>query len=129
MFNTQSSAAQQYSQNNAYGALNASPHQLISLLMKGAIDRLTIAKGHASRNEHDKRSKRIGQVTDIIDCLRDSLNHKYSEEMTQSLEQLYDYMCFRLFSANSENDITMIDEVIGLMSEIYSAWEQIDTKK
>jgi len=128
MFYAQSSAAQQYSQNNAYGALNASPHQLISLLMKGVIDRITIAKGHAERGEHDKRSKRIGQVTDIIDCLRDSLNHKHSAEMTRNLEQVYDYMCFRLFTANAENDTGMLEEVSVLMSGIYSAWEQIEEK-
>lgn len=128
MFYAQSSAAQQYSQNNAYGALNASPHQLISLLMKGVIDRITIAKGHSERGEHDKRSKRIGQVTDIIDCLRDSLNHKHSVEMTRNLEQVYDYMCFRLFTANAANDIDMLQEVSDLMSGIYSAWEEIEDK-
>lgn len=126
MFYGSGSAAAQYQRNNSYSALDASPHKLISLLMGGALDRLAKAKGHAERGEHEQRSRFIGKATEMIDCLREALDHKHSADMTRDLEQLYDYMTFRLFSANAENSPAMIDEVYSLLHGIYTAWQEIE---
>lgn len=126
MFYASNSAAAQYQRNNSYSALDASPHKLISLLMSGALDRLAKAKGYAERTQHEQRSAAIGRATEMIDCLRESLDHKHNPDMTRDLEQLYDYMTFRLFSANAENDCGMIDEVYGLLHGIYTAWQEIE---
>lgn len=126
MFYASGSAAAQYQRNNSYSAMDATPHKLISLLMSGALDRLAKAKGHAERDEYEQRSRHIGKATDMIDCLRESLDHKYNPDMTQDLEQLYDYMTFRLFSANAENSPAMIDEIYSLLHGIYTAWQEIE---
>lgn len=126
MFNVSGSAAQQYHRNNSYSAVDASPHKLISLLMNGILDRLAKAKGHSERNEFEQRSRHIGKATEMIDCLSESLDHKYDKQMTRDLEQLYDYMTFRLFSANTENSPEMIDEVYMLLHGIYTAWQEIE---
>ncbi|MGB1907956.1 MAG: flagellar export chaperone FliS, partial [Spongiibacter sp.] len=75
---------------------SASPHRLIQLLMDGALDRLSIARGHMVRREIPQKVASISRVMAIVDGLRLSLDHSVSVDLTESLENLYDYMNRRL---------------------------------
>ena len=47
---------------------------------------------------------------------------------SQNLDALYDYMSRRLLQANMKNDIAIIEEVHGLMSDLREAWVEIGEK-
>lgn len=104
--------------------MDADPHRLIQLLFEGALARISTAKGHMERKEHDRKSEKINAAIDIIGGLQDSLNTD-TGEVALNLERLYDYMIRRLFEANARNDLAILDEVTDLLVQIKSAWDGI----
>lgn len=106
-------------------AHEADPHQLICLLMDGALDRLVIAKSHIARQDMIAKASVMHRVTEIIMELRESLNPAAGGEIAGNLDALYDYMINRLLVANMNNDASIVDEVIKLLKPIRDAWVQI----
>ena len=118
-----------YSSINARGAAEAENSlQLILSLMVGSQDRIAAARGHMERGEVDKKVTQLGKAIAIIEGLRGSINHAEGAEIAGNLEALYDYMIRRLVEANASNDVESLNEVMGLMSEIRIAWEQVIVK-
>jgi flagellar protein FliS len=107
------------------GISDASPHRLVQMLMEGAIDRINTAKGNMARNEFTEKGRHISSAISIIDGLRSSLDKEKGGEIAQNLDALYDYMNRRLLEANVSNNVEMLDEVNGLMSEIKRGWDAI----
>ncbi|MDO8908105.1 MAG: flagellar export chaperone FliS [Pseudohongiella sp.] len=118
-------AAAQYKRINTEGALNATPHQLIQMLMNGALDRLIQAKAAMERGDTALKGQLIGKATDILSGLQSSLDPKHSPDLVDKLNALYDYMQRRLFEANIKNDPGIIDEVSDLLRTVKSSWDEI----
>lgn len=104
---------------------SASPHQLISMLLSGAIDRVNAARGAIERNEIGRKGELIGRAIEIIDNLRASLDHDKGGDISRSLTSLYDYMEQTLVEANLESDLGKLVEVSALLTEISTAWDDI----
>ncbi|MDT8428253.1 MAG: flagellar export chaperone FliS [Pseudomonadales bacterium] len=120
-------ALAQYRKINTESALEgASPYQLIQMLMTGALDRLVQARGALERQDIAAKGLLIGKAISIVAGLQASLDKSKSPEITENLDQLYDYMQRRLFEANLKNDPVMIDEVTSLMLTVKSGWDQIN---
>lgn len=114
-----------YNQVGVSDASYADPHRLICLLMNGALDRLSKVKGIMQQGTQNNRGEIIGSAITIIDGLKACLNEDVSEELSNNLADLYDYMCRRLLQANTENKVEIVDEVVSLLKEIKYAWEAI----
>src|SRR3569832_2057652 len=98
------SALQQYNQVRTHAQIEgASPHRMIQKLMEGALDKIRIAKGIMERR---KNPEKVGDIA-------------------HNLDSLYDYMQRRLVVANMDNDPAILDEVVGLLIEIKSAWDAL----
>lgn len=122
--------ATEYREVSAHGNVAASdPHQLILLLMNGALDAIAVAKGHMRRNEIAEKGLNISRAISIIDGLRFSLDHKVGGDLVTNLDELYLYMGQRLLQANIRNNPEWLDEVAGLLREIREAWEQIPVEE
>lgn len=118
--------AQQYQQVNVSSeALDADPHRLIQMLLEAALTRLAQVKGAIERNDMPQKAHLLGKVTDIVQTLQSSLNMSSGGEVSLQLERLYDYITFRILEASSQNDEQIIDEVMGLLLQIKSAWDAI----
>ena len=121
-----SRAINQYAHVNHQSLINeASPHQLIAMLINGALERLTFAKGCIERNEIANKAIMLGKAMDIIGGLQNSLDMENGGEISTNLDDLYNYMNRRLLVANSKNDISAVDEVIDLMNNIKAGWDGI----
>ncbi|MGS2724135.1 flagellar export chaperone FliS [Porticoccus sp. GXU_MW_L64] len=107
------------------GMTDATPHQLISKLFTGALDRIASAKGAIGRSEQTQKGELLGKAIAIVDGLRASLDHENGGEIATNLASLYDYMEQRLLEANLNNDIERLDEVAGLLKEIKAGWEDM----
>ncbi|MDZ7621051.1 MAG: flagellar export chaperone FliS [Candidatus Competibacteraceae bacterium] len=121
-----SNALRQYQQIDAQSAVAfASPHQLIQMLMDGALESLSKAKGHTQRGEVAARGEQISRAIGIVGGLKDGLNLEAGGEIAANLDALYDYLQRRLLEANIKNDIGMLDEVATRLDELKTAWDAI----
>jgi len=119
-------ALNQYKQVGTQGGVaEASPHKLIQMLIDGALDRISIAKGHMERNEVALKGENISKAIGIIDGLRASLDKSADGGLVEKLEALYEYMGLRLVEANIKNSPEILEEVSSLMREIKAGWDGI----
>lgn len=108
------------------GVVAASPHQLILMLLEGAMSAIVSAGAHMQARDIEKKGNAISKAIMIIENgMRASLDKKAGGEIAASLDSLYDYMGRRLMLANLNNDQDMLKEVHGLLAGIKSAWEEI----
>lgn len=123
------SALAQYKRINTESALEgATPHQLIQMLINGALDRLSQARGAMQRKDMAQKGQLIGKAISILGGLQASLDESADEQITANLDSLYDYMQRRLLEANLKNDVALLDEVSDLLLTIKSGWDEIAPK-
>jgi len=119
-------AAQAYQQVGLHSEVHeANPHQLIRLLMEGALSRIALARAAMGRGDTARKGQLIGKAIDIIEGLRISLDAEQGGELAANLELLYAYMNRRLLEANLRNQPEPLDEVSTLLGEIKDAWDAI----
>jgi len=121
-----SAALNQYTQMGTnVAAQTADPHQLIQMLLDGAIERINRAKYFMNQKDVANKGEQIGKTISIIDGLKVSLDMEKGGEIATNLEALYDYMQRQLLLANLNNKVENLDEVASLIAEIRSGWAQI----
>jgi len=111
------------------GVTDASPYQLISMLIAGAQDRIAEAQGAMARQEVARQGELVGKAINIVDNLRVSLDHSKSAELAGTLGDLYDYMQRRLVEANATSDPAILAEVHGLLGTVREGWEGIPVEQ
>lgn len=104
---------------------DASPHQLIEMLMDGFLARINSAKGAIEQRDYEAKSTFISKAIGIVGGLNESLDKEHGGDIAANLSDLYGYMTTRLLMASAENSIEKLDEVSGLMREVKSAWDAI----
>lgn len=119
-------AINQYQRVNTQSNIDdASPHQLIAMLINGALSRLSTAKGCMARNDFSGKGIQLGKSIDIIDGLQGCLDMDAGGDVSEKLDSLYDYMIRRLSEASRNNDMGIVDEVISLLHNIKAGWDGI----
>lgn len=104
---------------------SADPHRVIQLLMQGALEKLALGKGCIERADWAGKAIALTRAVEIINALRDALDREVNPELVDNLEGLYDYMTVRINEASVSKDCAVIDQVMGLLLQIKSAWDQI----
>jgi flagellar protein FliS len=107
------------------GVAQDDPHRLVLMLMDGALQRIVAARGCLERGERAQKAQLLHRALAIIDELRASLDPQGGGPLAQNLGDLYDYMGRQLIRANVEDRVAYLDEILGLMAEIRSAWVAI----
>ncbi|MGD8109508.1 flagellar export chaperone FliS [Vibrio sp. TRT 21S02] len=106
----------------------ASPHKIVQMLMAGAIERLIQAKAAMQQGNVPQKGERLGKALDIIISLRSCLSMDDGGDIARNLDQLYEFMITQITAANHQNNPEMLDDVIDIIREIKSAWDQIPTE-
>jgi len=115
-----------YTRDNVRNRLeDADPYTVIQMLMQGVLENCSYAKGAIEHKNMEKKGHHIGRAQAILESLIVSLNPQAGADATDNLIGLYGYMSDRLMTASVELDTKIIDEVMSLMIEIKSAWDQI----
>lgn len=107
------------------GVATADPHKLIVMLMDGALERISSARGAMENGEKETRNRMIHRTVSIVQELRASLNLEKGGELAANMADLYDYSNRQLLRANLENRPELLDEVGNLIRQIRSAWVQV----
>ena len=105
--------------------LDASPHQLITLMLGGARERARLAIACLERGDIARKAQAITDASAIIGGLNGALNLDAGGEIASGLQALYDYAQRRLLSANLDNAAGPLREVDDLLGDIESAWRAI----
>ncbi len=121
----QQNGIQSYRRTNV---VTADPGKLVIMCYEGAIDNLMIAKQKNAEKKYEEKSRHVNKNKDIIDELTCSLNFEKGGLIYRKLESLYNYMTRRILQADVNDDMGAIDEVIGMLRELLSAWEEVITK-
>ena len=100
---------------------------LIVMLYDAAICSLEEARGHMERKDISGRANAINKCTSIISELQASLDIRRGGNIASSLNRLYAYMQTTLFRASLEQNPDLLVEVSGLLENLRSAWQQIDS--
>ncbi len=111
---------------NAYkqnSVTTASPGELTLMLYNGCLKFLNKAKlAIQEKNIQDKNTNLI-KAQAIISELMATLNMDI--EVSKNMLALYEYMNRRLVEANIQNDISIIEEVEGLVTEFRDTWKEV----
>ena len=113
-------ASNAYKQNSV---TTASPGELTLMLYNGCLKFLTKAKKSIEDKNIEERNYNIQRAQAIIYELMSTLNMDI--EISKEMLPLYDYMTRRLTDANVKNDIAIIEEVEGLVTEFRDTWKEV----
>jgi flagellar protein FliS len=120
------SGVDSYRNVSAYGNLaDASPYQVVQLMLDAVLSRITEATGHLERGETAAKGEKIGKALRIIEALLLGLDLQRGGDIATNLERLYDYASRTLLKANLENRIDLLKEVSSLLREIKLGWDGI----
>lgn len=118
-----------YNSASAHGGVAAAdPHKLIVMLMDGALERISAARGCIERGEVGEKARLLNRAVSILGELRASLDMKLGGQIAANLAELYDYMCRRLLKAMVDGRIETLDEVSKLLHAIRSAWAELPSQ-
>ena len=106
----------------------ASPHKVIQMLFAGAIERLIQGKAAMAQGHVADKGERLGKALDIVIHLRACLSMEEGGEIAQNLSALYDFMIREIIRANRDNIPDPLDDVVEILREIKSAWDQIPSE-
>ena len=105
--------------------LAADPLELVRILYRTAIDRTRQAREHMEAGDIPARAKAISVASQALSELSASLDHEAGGELSRRLAQLYDYMQWRLVDANFHQTVGPLTEVLGLLTTLSEAWQNI----
>lgn len=114
---------------NAYNAYKqnsvttASPGELTLMLYNGCIKFIHQAKKSIEAKNIESRNKYIQKAQAILNELMSTLN--MDVPVSQNMFNLYEYMYHQLTQANIKSDVTILDEVEGLVVEFRDTWKQV----
>jgi flagellar protein FliS len=97
--------------------------QLTALLYEGFIESLEAAITLIEQKNYIEANKRLQKANDILRRLGVGLRYD-AGIIAHQLDALYNYMAERLIEANVKKDISIIKEVLQLMTTISSAWNE-----
>jgi flagellar protein FliS len=104
--------------------LTADRTKLVLMCYEAAIEHLKMGKERYLQKDFEGKAKDFMKTQDIINELLCSLDFEKGGEIAKNLDALYRYILKRMIHAEVNKDIKAIDEVIWILSELKSGWEQ-----
>jgi len=111
---------------NAYkqnSVTTASPGELTLMLYNGCLKFLHKAKLAIQEKNIEEKNKNLQKAQSIIGELMSTLN--MDVEVSKQLLPLYEFLNRRLIEANIQNDVAIIEEVEGFVTEFRDTWKEV----
>ncbi len=115
--------------NNPYAAYQnnsvntAAPGELTLMLYNGCLKFLHIAKQAINEKNIELKNTNIQKSQAIIHELMVTLDTNV--EVSKNLLSLYEYINHRLSEANIKNDLSILEEVEGYVTDFRNTWKQV----
>ncbi len=107
---------------------NISSHQVISLLMDGALERTNQAVMAFHANDEAELLVLLEKLVAIVNGLRNSLNMEAGGDVAENLNDLYLYIFDRLTTAVGNDLLEALDETKRIINEVKHGWDSIQAK-
>ncbi|MGA9027138.1 MAG: flagellar export chaperone FliS [Steroidobacteraceae bacterium] len=128
-------AAAQYNAVRNHGLVaDASPTRLVQIMFEHILSHLAMAQKCMERIKDNQpvsdvvaKGTAIGKASRLIGQLNGTLDMERGGQIAENLRALYVYMLSRLLAANLTNDTQIVGEVVKLIREIKTGWDQIVT--
>ena len=105
-----------------------SSHQVISLLMDGALERASQAIDALEHGKKDDFQILVNKLVAIINGLKNCLDMNAGGEIAENLDSLYQYMVERITQSDESGIRAILEESIQLFSEIKGGWDHMELK-
>jgi flagellar secretion chaperone FliS len=99
------------------------PEQLVVTLYQCACDSVSSADRCNQSGDHEGRGRAVNRALDVLVELTASLDPQI--ELSGQLRELYAYMQQRLLQAHVEQSSEKLQEVLGLLTVLLSAWREV----
>ena len=93
------------------------------MLYNGCLKFIRLAKKGIENENIEQKNVNIQKAQNIINELMVTLNPEV--EISNQMRPLYDYMNRQLIQANIKNDVVILSEVEGLVSEFRDTWKEV----
>lgn len=104
----------------------ATPHQLVTMLLDGLLQNVGAARVAMKRGDVAAKGEKINKAVRIIDeALKPALNLAQGGELAANLNGLYGYCVLRLTEANLRNEDAALADVIRVIEPLADGWKQI----
>lgn len=103
----------------------AEPHQIITMMYNGVLESLAQAKGAIARKDLENKSKLLTKSVNILQALQNSLDVGSEPVISKNFNELYSFCINRINDASLTLDTSIIDQVIGFLSPLRDAWQQM----
>ena len=100
--------------------MTASPEELTLMLYNGAIRFVSESILALDNNAVEKAHHANLRAQDIVREFRATLDMSY--DLSKGLDQLYEYIEYRLIQGNLKKDKTQLEEVKGMLVELRDTW-------
>ena len=111
---------QSYQQNSVN---TASPGELTLMLYNGCLKFITLAKKAITAGNVQDKNTNLIKAQNIIHEFMVTLN--MDVKVSNELMVMYDYIHRRLVEANVKSELTILEEVEGLVKELRDTWKQV----
>ncbi len=100
-----------------------SPEQLILMLFKAALEKISLVQEGIEEADIPKRGENLSKVIDIVSTLNASLNPDMTDEGTHFLRGLYGAILMELPKVSVTNDLEILRKVHSYISRLKEIWE------
>jgi flagellar protein FliS len=106
----------------------ASPVQLVLILMDGLLDELARARAHIAAKRYELKAVSLDRAISMLNGLSSALEVESGSEVVANLGQLYDYCADCLYRAGVTLDVAKVDEVVGLLNILHEGWQGMQAR-
>ena len=106
----------------------ASPVQLVLILMDGLLEELARARAHIVAQRYELKARSLDKCVSILNGLSSAPDVEASGEVVDKLGQLYEYCAERLYRAGYQLDPAIVDEVTGLLTTLKQGWHGVQAR-
>jgi len=104
----------------------ASPHQLVNMLLEGLLRNIGSARAALKRGDIATKGVQINKAVRIIDeALKPALDLAKGGDIAANLNGLYGYCSLRLTEANLRNDDAALADVIRVIEPLADGWKRM----
>lgn len=107
----------------------ASPLQLVLILMDGLLEELARARAHIEARRYELKARSLDKCIEILNGLSSALDVDSGGEVAGNLDRLYNYCADRLYKAGFQLDVSIVDEVVRLLTTIRQGWHGMQANR